>query len=128
MKKLLLATILSALTFSSNADDSKWRQLVSGKEGSVSFMPSSYAEDVLGFKYMWVRVDYAKPKNKIYRDDLLLIADCPARKIGATQVISYDKRGKEIANNKVPELLAPMNIAPPDGFEYVMLEGLCNVH
>lgn len=127
MKKIILAAVLSVLALGTHADDSKWRQLVSSKEGAISFMPSSYAEDALGFRYMWVRVEYAKPKGKTYKDDLLFIADCPARKLGATQIISYGKSGKEIANTKLPQYLAPMETVPPDGFEYVMLEGICGV-
>lgn len=125
MKKLLTVVIFSVLSLSAIANDSKWVNLSSGDMGSVAIMPSSYAEDALGFRTIWVRAEFKHPKNNIYKTDILYRVDCPARKLGGVHLISYNKQGKVIEDFEVPEYLADMRTVPPDGLNYEILEGLC---
>lgn len=127
MKRLLLATLLSLTAVCATASDSKWSYLATNEGGSIAFMPSSYAEDALGYRTIWVRLEHKKPSDGVYKDEMLLIADCDARKLGPVHTISYNKHGNVVAEDRVPEYSAQMRTVPPSGFQYVILEGLCAV-
>lgn len=127
MKKLfaLIFLFASNLTLAMNGEGD-WHQIMSSDDGEMFILPSSFAIDEFNQPTIWIKSEFNSPQDEVFAQDLLYVANCDTRKIGASHIVTYDQDYRVIDDIRLNSILAPMNTFRIGGFHHGIYKLLCN--
>lgn len=121
MKRVIFILLLLA----TNTYAGEWESLIKNEAGEIYFSPSSLSKDGLDRTLVWVKLVDKTKETGFTSIKMLKVVDCEKRQIGTGAFKGY-KGSKLVKDMDLPPLMAPMNTPDPDGFDAVLLKGLCS--